>query len=295
MTSPDPVRRARAYLLAVAEPPAPALAELIHQAGPIEAARAVAAGRGGEAVTEETTRRCATAHAEAEQALALMATLGARLATPEDDDWPAGALAPLYAPPPALWVRGTGPLDELCAQALAMAGADAATGYGEHLAADTAYHLALRGITIVTAAGRGIAEAATRGALAAEGAAVRIQPAGLAVPYPASQRRMVDQVADRGLVVSEYPPNARGSQSRRAACGRLVVALSTGLVLIETAAQGQVMTLAEDAAALGTPLMAMPGPVTSTLSVGCHQLIRDGRAVLVTGAADVLQSLARAS
>ncbi|MGH3700018.1 MAG: DNA-processing protein DprA [Pseudonocardiaceae bacterium] len=295
------LRRARAYLSRVAEAPAPALSELITEAGPVSAARLVAAGKAPRRVTAETSARRADDRAEAD--LCAIAALGGRLVTPEDAEWPAEAFTCFATPtaqiderwraPLALWVRGTGRLDELGERAVALVGARAATGYGEHVAAEFGYELAEGGFAVVSGAAFGIDGAAHRGALAAEGRTVAVQACGLDRAYPAGHQGLLDRIAHGGAVVSEYPPGIWPARHRFLVRNRLIAALSAGTVVVEAGVRSGARRTAAAATALGRVVMAVPGPVTSALSVGCHLLVREEQAVLVTRAAEVVEAVGR--
>ncbi|HEY6424762.1 MAG TPA: DNA-processing protein DprA [Pseudonocardiaceae bacterium] len=292
------LRRARAYLNRVAEPPAPALAELITEVGPVTAARLVAAGRVPARVAAETGARAADDRAEAD--LSAIAALGGRLVIPEDDEWPAEAFACFDTPtaqadqrwraPVALWVRGAARLNELGERAVA---ARAATGYGEHVAADFGYGLAEGGLAVVSGAAYGIDGAAHRGALAAEGRTVAVQACGLDRAYPAGHQRMLDRVAQCGAVISEYPPGVWPARYRFLVRNRLIAAFAAGTVVVEAGVRSGARRTATAAAALGRVVMAVPGPITSGLSVGCHLLVREEQAVLVTRVAEVVEAVGR--
>jgi DNA processing protein len=285
------LRRARAYLNRVAEPPAPALSELVSEAGPVRAARLVAAGQVPHQVAVETSARRAEDRAEAD--ISAIAALGGRLVVPEDAEWPAEAFACFATPiaqtderwraPVALWARGASRLDELSERAVAVVGARAATGYGEHIAAEFGYELAEDGFAVVSGAAFGIDGAAHRGALAAEGRTVAVQACGLDRAYPAGHQGLLDRIAASGAVVSEYPPGIRPARHRFLVRNRLIAAFADGTVVVEAGA----------AAALGRVVMAVPGPVTSALSVGCHLLVREEQAVLVTRVAEVVEAVGR--
>jgi DNA processing protein len=295
------LRGARAYLSRVAEPPAPALSELIDEIGPVRASRLVAAGRVPDQVAAETGARRADDRAEAD--LAAIAALGGRLVVPEDVEWPAegfacfGTLAAQadkrWRAPVALWTRGAGRLDELSARAVAMVGARATTGYGEHIAAEFGYGLAEGGLTVVSGAAFGIDGAAHRGALAAEGRTLAVQACGLDIAYPAGHHGLLDRIAVDGAVVSEYPPGIRPARHRFLVRNRLIAAFAAGTVVVEAGVRSGARSTASAAFALGRVVMAVPGPVTSALSVGCHLLIREEQAVLVTRVAEVLEAVGR--
>jgi len=295
------LRRARAYLSRVAEPPAPALCELISDAGPVRAAQLVTAGQVSARVAAETAARRADDRAETD--LAAVATLGGRLVIPEDAEWPAEAFTCFTTPgaqaddrwraPVALWVRGAGRLDELAERAVAVVGARAATGYGEHVAAEFGYELAEGRFAVISGAAFGIDGAAHRGALAAEGSTVAVQACGLDRAYPAGHQRLLDRIAGSGAVISEYPPGGWPARHRFLVRNRLIAAFAAGTVVVEAGVRSGARRTAAAAAALGRVVMAVPGPVTSALSVGCHLLVREEQAVLVTRAAEVVEAVGR--
>lgn len=295
------LRRARAYLNWVAEPPAPALFELISKVGPVPAARLVAAGEVPDRVAAETVARRADNRAEAD--LCAIIGLGGRLVVPEDDEWPDEAFTCFATPtaladerwraPVALWARGAGRLDELGERAVAVVGARAATGYGEHVAAEFGYELAERDFTVVSGAAFGIDGAAHRGALAAEGRNVAVQACGLDQAYPAGHHGLLVRIAEGGAVVSEYPPGTRPARHRFLVRNRLIAAFAAGTVVVEAGVRSGARRTAAAAAALGRVVMAVPGPVTSALSVGCHLLLQEEQALVVTRATEVLEAVGR--
>jgi DNA processing protein len=287
---------ARAYLSRVAEPPAPALAELVAEVGPVEAAARVREGRVGEQVAAETGVRRAVYRAGDDLAAAVAA--GARLVTPEHDEWPAEAFTAFtmsgvgeLAPPLALWVRGPGTLHTLCAQAVGVVGARAASGYGKHMAGELGAGLADRGHTVVSGAAIGIDGAAHRGALGVDGPTVAVLACGVERAYPASHEMLLERIAGSGVVVSEYPPGSVPARHRFLVRNRLIAGLSAGTVVVEAGLRSGAQRTASDAVSLGRPVMAVPGPVTSGMSAGCHRLIRDG-ALLVTSTEEVLEAVA---
>ena len=295
------LRRARAYLSRVAEPPAPALSELIDEVGPVPASRLVAAGRVPERVTAETSARRADDRAEAD--LSAIAALEGRLVIPEDAEWPAETFTCFatpaaqadkrWRPPVALWVRGAGRLDELGARAVAVVGARAATGYGEHVAAEFGYGLAEDTFTVVSGAAFGIDGAAHRGTLAAGGCTLAVQACGLDLAYPAGHQGLLDRIAAAGAVVSEYPPGIRPARHRFLVRNRLIAAFAAGTVVVEAGVRSGARRTATAAFALDRVVMAVPGPVTSALSVGCHLLIREEQALLVTRVAEIVEAVGR--
>jgi DNA processing protein len=291
------VLRARAYLSRVAEPPSPALITLVEALGPVEAANRVRAADVPDLVAGETAARRTIDRSEADLAAAHAA--GARLLVPEDPAWPHDALAACtlsgvaaLAPPVALWVRGPRSALELSDRAVAVVGARAATGYGTHLAGEFGAGLAAAGTTVVSGAAIGIDGAAHRGALAADGATVAVLACGVDRAYPAGHATLLQRIAGTGLVVSEYPPGSVPARHRFLVRNRLIAALGGGTVVVEAALRSGAQRTAIDTETLGRLVMAVPGPVTSGPSAGCHQLIRDG-ALLVTSVDDVLEAVGR--
>lgn len=295
------LRRARAYLSRVVEPPSSELRELIDEVGPVRAARLVAAGEVPHRLAADTAARRKDDRAETD--LSAIAALGGRLVVPEDNEWPTEAFACFARPaaqaderwcaPVGLWARGGTRLDELGARAVAVVGARAATGYGEHVAAEFGYGLAENGYVVVSGAAFGIDGAAHRGALAAEGCTVAVQACGLDRAYPAGHHALLDRIAKGGAVVSEYPPGIRPARHRFLVRNRLIAAIAAGTVVVEAGVRSGSRRTATAAAALGRVVMAVPGPVTSALSLGCHQLLRDEQAMLVTRVAEVMEAVGR--
>lgn len=290
---------ARAYLAAVVEPPAPALVGFVGEHGPVRAAELVRSGRVPGAVAEEVSAR--RDHVDGKAILERGESTGAHLVVPETEEWPqerfscySGAVAvgmADLAEPLALWVRGTVPLATALDSSVAMVGARAASGYGEHLAAEFGYGVAVAGFTVVSGAAYGIDGAAHRGALAAEATTVAYLACGLDIDYPAGHARLLRAIADRGAVVSEYPPGTSPRKHRFLVRNRLIAGSGQGTVVVEAGARSGANNTASSADALGRPVMAVPGPVTSATSVGCHEMVRAGKAVLVTKVDEIVEMI----
>jgi DNA processing protein len=160
------------------------------------------------------------------------------------------------------------------------------------VAAELGAGLAAAGAAVVSGAAIGIDGAAHRGALGVDGATVAVLACGIDRAYPAAHAGLLERIAATGLVVSEYPPGGVPARHRFLVRNRLIAALAGGTVVVEAAVRSGAQRTATDTEALGRPVMAVPGPVTSGPSTGCHQLIRDG-ALLVTRADDVLEAVGR--
>lgn len=221
----------------------------------------------------------------------IAATLGARLIVPSDEEWPAGMHA-LEHPPWCLWVRGPLRLDEIGARSVAIVGARASTAYGDHVAAQMAIELADKGFAIVSGAAFGIDIAAQRATLAAGGDTIAVLAGGVDVPYPRAHSQQLEQIGHHGAIVSETPPGGAPARMRFLARNRLIAALATGTLIVEAGLRSGARTTMRHARELGRPIMALPGPVTSVVSAGCHAEIRFG-ATLVTDAAEVAEHVGR--
>ncbi|KDO09214.1 DNA-processing protein DprA [Amycolatopsis mediterranei] len=300
--SADELRRARAYLLRVAEPPAAALVAFVAEHGPIAAAARVRRGDCPDEVLKVTEAR--RDYDLVSQDFARAAAAGARLVVPEDDEWPAWPLLVLdqaagrgvaeAVPPLALWVAGEVALGTAADRAVAIVGARAATDYGEHHAAEFAYGLAGRGVPVFSGAAYGIDGAAHRGALAAEGVTVAVLGCAVDNGYPAGHIGLLNRIAGSGgAVISEYPPGTPPARHRFLVRNRLIAALTEGTLVVEAGRRSGARNTASTAGALGKVVMALPGPVSSGMSIGCHELIRDAKATLVSTVDEVLETVGR--
>jgi DNA processing protein len=233
-------------------------------------------------------------HAAVTTALALARRAGVRLVVPGDEEWPSRLADLGEHAPHALWVRGhLDRVDET--PAVAVVGARAATGYGEHVAAELASGLAHGGVTVISGAAYGIDGAAHRAALAAGGRTLALLAGGADRPYPAGHSELIARIAATGAVIAETPCGTAPSKWRFLARNRLIAALSDATVVVEAGARSGSLNTAAHAAALGRPLGAVPGPVTSAASAGCHRVLREFDGVCVTGVEDVREMLGMAT
>ncbi|MCY7325536.1 MAG: DNA-processing protein DprA [Microbacteriaceae bacterium] len=214
---------------------------------------------------------------------------GVRLIVPGDPDWPAGvddlgAHAPL-----ALWLRGRPETLATAGSSIALVGARAATGYGEHVAMEASAGLVDRGYTIVSGAAYGIDGMAHRAALASSGETIAFLAGGVDRFYPSGHDGLLTRIVEAGAVVSELPCGSPPTKWRFLQRNRLIAAASLATVVLEAGWRSGSLNTAGHAAALGRPLGAVPGPVTSAASAGCHRLIRDFDAVCVTNADEMAE------
>jgi DNA processing protein len=249
-------------------------------------------GRGREAVKAAMERwRTRLPELPAPEEIVALGESGIRLACPGDPEWP-GQLADLGDDQPyALWLRGNADLRFSCLRSVAIVGSRAATAYGSYVAAEIAASVAARGLAVVSGGAFGVDAAAHRGALGADGVTIAVLACGVDVAYPAAHTELFDAIAAQGVLVSEWPPGRHVSRLRFLVRNRVIAALSTGTLVVEASQRSGAVNTARHARDLGRRLMAVPGPVTSDLSVGCHQVIREWQGTLVTSAAEVAEHL----
>ncbi|MFI2368752.1 DNA-processing protein DprA [Streptomyces sp. NPDC018833] len=214
--------------------------------------------------------------------------LGGRFVIPGDTEWPTQLDDLGDARPVGLWVRGRPDLRAWALRSVAVVGARACTPYGAHVSGSLATGLAERGWVVVSGAAFGVDGAAHRGALAADGATVAVLACGVDVAYPPGHLELIKRIAQQGLVIGELPPGDHPTPSRFVLRNRVIAALTRGTVVIEAEHRSGSLVTARRAQQLGRFTMGVPGPVTSGLSTGVHELLR-GDAVLVTDAAEVIE------
>ena len=205
---------------------------------------------------------------------------------PSDEAWPA-SLNDLAAPPIALIIKGEP--RALKSPLLSIVGTRNPTNYGVRIAGDFAASFADHEWAIVSGGAYGIDAAAHRGALAAEGSTIAVLGCGVEVNYPAAHERLFAEIQETGLLVSEVMPNVHAIPSRFLLRNRIIAALGNATIVVEAAFRSGSLRTARDAAELLRPVMAVPGPITSPTSEGCHRLIGERVAELVTSTADAME------
>ncbi len=146
---------------------------------------------------------------------------------------------------------------------------------------------------MVSGAAYGIDGAAHRGAVAASGPTVAVLACGIDLAYPAGHTALLDRITGQGAVVTEYPPGLRPARYRFLVRNRLIAALGGGTVVVEAGQRSGAKNTAAITRALGRVLMAVPGPVTSACSVGCHELLRAAEAVPVASVDEIIETVGR--
>lgn len=180
--------------------------------------------------------------------------------------------------------------EELARPSVAIVGARRATPYGIGAAESLAEGLAEAGVTVVSGLARGVDAAAHRAALRAGGRTLAVLGAAHDRLYPPEHRNLARQVAESGAVLTEFPPDTRPLPHHFPRRNRIIAGLAAATVVVEARERSGSLSTARHAADSNREVFAVPGPITSPLSAGCHSLLRSG-AALVTGAADLLEEL----
>jgi len=224
----------------------------------------------------------------ADELLQSISQAGATFITPQDLTWPQ-SVNDLAAPPIALVVKGDPKF--LIGNSLAIVGTRNPTQYGVRIAQDFAAGFVDRDWMIISGGAYGIDAAAHKGALIAEGITIAVIAAGIDINYPAGNARLFAEIAELGCLVSEVTPGTPAIPSRFLTRNRLIAALSNATLVVEAAFRSGSLRTARDAAELMRPVMAIPGPITSPVSEGCHRLIGERAAEIVTSVADAMEFL----
>ncbi|WP_233193541.1 DNA-processing protein DprA [Cryobacterium sp. Y29] len=217
-----------------------------------------------------------------------------RMLTPDDIDWP-GELQQLGTSAPiALWLKGDpSQLSIPLPGRVTIVGARAATAYGSQVATELASELASQGRTIISGGAYGIDGSAHRAATVSfPGTTIAVLATGLDRLYPTGHEQLFERIEQSGgLIISELPPGSAPTRWRFLQRNRMLAALSGATVVVEAGHRSGSLNVAGQAHALGRPVGAVPGPVTSPASAGCHRLIQEGIANLVADAQDVTDLL----
>ncbi|MYW65341.1 DNA-protecting protein DprA [Streptomyces sp. SID8379] len=294
----DEVRLARARLTRIVEPGWEPAGQWLREFGAVETVRRIEeAASGGQeelALPGVRSERWAGLVARAREAphperdLARAERIGARFVCPGDVEWP-GQLDDLGdARPIGLWVRGGPSLRMWALRSVAVVGARACTDYGARMGASLGAGLAERGWVVVSGGAYGIDAAVHRGALGATGATVAVLACGVDRAYPRGHEQLIDRIVEQGLVVGELPPGDHPTPSRFIQRNRVIAALTRGTVVVEAAYRSGALGTVRWAQRLGRHAMGVPGPVTSSVSAGVHELLRK-EGVLVTDAEEVVE------
>lgn len=228
-------------------------------------------------------------HREAIAHLERAARIGATVITPENEDWPDGLSRLGQHRPAALWIRGDSNVLAALRKSVAIVGARASTGYGEHVTMDVVTGLVNRGYCVVSGAAYGIDGMAHRATLASEGATVAVLAGGIDRLYPSGHDALLRRIIEQGVVVTELPCGFAPTKWRFLQRNRLIAALTQATVVIEAGWRSGSLNTAHHALDMNIPVGAVPGPITNPSSAGCHRLLRETPAVCVTTVDEIVE------
>jgi DNA processing protein len=236
----------------------------------------------------EKTKAIATSirAADVGQILYEIEKAGAKFLTPEHEHWPEG-VNQLVNPPIGLVVKG----DSTCliTDSLAIVGSRKPTNYGANVASEFARGFSDLGWTIISGGAYGIDSYAHRATLQANGRTIAVLATGIEVAYPKSNQKLFDEMSAHGALISELMPNESAMPSRFLVRNRLIASIAKATLVVEAAYKSGSLRTAHDAAELLRPVMAIPGPINSAMSQGCHRLISERAAELITSVADAVE------
>jgi DNA processing protein len=210
----------------------------------------------------------------------------AHFLTPEHEHWPVG-VNQLVNPPIGLVVKG----DSTCliTDSLAIVGSRKPTNYGANVASEFARGFSDLGWTIISGGAYGIDSYAHRATLQANGATIAVLATGIEVAYPKSNQKLFNEMSAHGALISELMPHESAMPSRFLVRNRLIASIAKATLVVEAAYKSGSLRTAHDAAELLRPVMAIPGPINSAMSQGCHRLISERAAELITSVADAVE------
>ena len=223
-----------------------------------------------------------------EEVITQITSAGAFLLTPEDIDWPV-SLNDLAAPPIALLIKGQREYLPNLIDSISIVGTRNPTPYGRRIAEDFGAGVADHEWAVVSGGAIGIDAAAHNGCLVGEGITVAVLGGGFNKNYPAAHEKLFAEISESGLLISEVMPDVPAIPHRFLTRNRLIAALSKATIVVEAAFRSGSLRTARDAAEIFRPVMAIPGPINSPTSEGCHRLIAERVAELVSSVSEVME------
>ena len=208
--------------------------------------------------------------------------------TPEDNDWPI-ALADLAMPPIGLVIAGDRSVLLKLDKSISIVGSRQPTNYGLQLSYSLASQASLAQLVVVSGGAYGIDTASHQGALSVGGISIAVLAGGINRLYPLENQKLFKDITKSGLLISEVMPNIESKPYRFLIRNRLIAALSRSTVVVEAKFISGSIRTARDAAEIFRPVFAIPGPVTSALSEGCHRLIAERVADIATSLDEILE------
>jgi len=223
-----------------------------------------------------------------EEVLSEISRANCEFITPESADWPE-QVNDLGAIPIGLIIKGQRSALAAINQSISIVGTRNPTNYGATIASDFAAGFVDRDWAVISGGAYGIDAAAHRGALLAEGVTCAVLAGGISKNYPSGHERLFEEITHDGILISEVMPQVPAIPVRFLTRNRIIAALSKGTVVVEAAFRSGSLRTARDAAEIFRPVMAVPGPINSPTSEGCHRLVGERLAELVTSVPDILE------
>lgn len=205
----------------------------------------------------------------------------------DEPDYPI-LLSQIFDPPPLLFYRGKLPGERT--DCISIVGSRRSTSYGERVAFQLAAELSRSGVPVVSGLARGIDGAAHLGVVQNQGITIAVLACGVDIIYPREHEKLAWQILASGAIVSEYPPGSPPEPGRFPARNRVIAGLCRGVVVVEAGERSGALITVDQALEQGRDVYAVPGPITSQMSVGCNRLIQQG-AKLITGIKDILEDI----
>ena len=286
-------RMARVHLSAALEPADPVLATAVARLSATDVVDMLLCGH--DRLDPDGRKRRRLHQVDPDEVWSRSLRDGLSFVCPGDPQWPAPleALDGVFRDrrgglPIGVWVRGRLDVPAL-RRSVAVVGSRAATAYGTSVSTDWSARLAEQDVLVVSGAAYGIDAAAHRGCLAVGGSTVAVLACGVDEAYPRGNGALIDRIADSGAVLSEAAPGTTVNRGRFLSRNRIIAALGAATVVVEAGVRSGALSTARWALDLGRPVGAVPGPVTSSLSLGAHQLVRESDAMLVCRPEEVLE------
>ena len=259
----------------------------IAELGAIEVKDRIVSGRYGESNSSPKIAD-RIKQSSGEEVITQITSAGAFLLTPEDIDWPV-SLNDLAAPPIALLIKGQREYLPNLIDSISIVGTRNPTPYGRRIAEDFGAGVADHEWAVVSGGAIGIDAAAHNGCLVGEGITVAVLGGGFNKNYPAAHEKLFAEISESGLLISEVMPDVPAIPHRFLTRNRLIAALSQATIVVEAAFRSGSLRTARDAAEIFRPVMAIPGPINSPTSEGCHRLIAERVAELVSSVSEVME------
>ena len=259
----------------------------IAELGAIEVKDRIVSGRYGESNSSPKIAD-RIKQSSGEEVITQITSAGAFLLTPEDIDWPV-SLNDLAAPPIALLIKGQREYLPNLIDSISIVGTRNPTPYGRRIAEDFGAGIADYEWAVVSGGAIGIDAAAHNGCLVGEGITVAVLGGGFNKNYPAAHEKLFAEISESGLLISEVMPDVPAIPHRFLTRNRLIAALSKATIVVEAAFRSGSLRTARDAAEIFKPVMAIPGPINSPTSEGCHRLIAERVAELVSSVSEVME------